>query len=207
MVEVAVAAGRICGLNFVFFKLFGSCFKSVWWLFLHLNGPYLRVVSTQKYFWWSPNWTFFSEILSSRYCRFDNFWPFQDQKTCFLDFLKVSLDLFGNGLGIIFGFEKPSFNCIFSTKGRYMTSKIQFVGQILALWEPYLDDFQVRKVVFWTFSKVRLELLRSCFGIISASKSSHWSIFLARKVDLWPLKSKFYVKFWPSEGVILNIFS
>ena len=31
-------------------------------------------------------------------------------------------------------------------------------------------------------------------------------VFLAQKIDIWPLKSKFLVKIWPSERVILTIF-
>ena len=43
------------------------------------------------------------------------------------------------------------------------------------------------------------------WALFSALKVPVLGVFLARKVDIWPLKSKFYGKIWPSERVILTI--
>ena len=55
------------------------------------------------------------------------------KKSRFLDFLKVVLEMFRSCLGIVFGFKRRTFMCIFSSKGRYMTSKIKIGCQNLAL--------------------------------------------------------------------------
>ena len=43
---------------------------------------------------------------------------------------------FKSCLGIVFGLRWATFRSIFSLKGRYMTSKIKFLRQNFALWEP-----------------------------------------------------------------------
>ena len=53
---------------------------------------------------------------------------FAGQKSRFLDFLKVGLELFRSYLGIVLGLKWPTFMCIYSSKGRYMTSKIKILG-------------------------------------------------------------------------------
>ena len=58
---------------------------------------------------------------------------FQGQKTRFLGFFKVGLELFRSCLSIVFGPKIPNFRCIFRSKGRYMTSKIKILGQNLAI--------------------------------------------------------------------------
>ena len=68
------------------------------------------------------------------------------------------------------------------------------------------DHFQGRKNHFLDYFKVDLELFRSYLGIILGLKRPTFSCFLAQKVDIWPLKSKSYVKIWASERVILTIF-
>ena len=117
----------------LFSKLFGSCLRSIWVLLKTLKA-YLRV-----YFWLErlrndPQTRDFRSKLCSfwRFSRvvFDHFWG---QKSRFLDFLKVLLELFMKCLGIIFGLKRPTFGCIFSSKGPYMSSKIKIFGQILAL--------------------------------------------------------------------------
>ena len=45
-----------------------------------------------------------------------HFVHFQGQKTCFLGFLKVVLELFRNCLGIVFGFKNPVLRFIFGSK-------------------------------------------------------------------------------------------
>ena len=54
------------------------------------------------------------QILALREDHFDNFWA---QKTRFLGFLKVVLELFTSCLGNIFGFKKLTFMCNFSLIG------------------------------------------------------------------------------------------
>ena len=54
---------------------------------------------------------------------------FQGLKTHFLDFLKVVLELFRSCLGIIFDHKRRIFKFIFSSKGRYMNSKIKILSQ------------------------------------------------------------------------------
>ena len=141
----------------LFSKLFGSCFKIVWALFLDSEGPYLRVVSTQILFgdhqnrhFWVKFWPFFQ-----------NWYPwfghFGVQKSRFFDFLKVGLELFRSCLGIIFGLKSLTFRCIFSSKGWYMTSKIKILCQNLALWEVHFDNFVGQKSRFFG-------LFESCFG-------------------------------------------
>ena len=67
----------------LFSKLFGSCFKTVWGLFLDLNGPYLRLVSTQKKFLRTTKIEFFGE----KYAIFSKLvsviWPILGPKNTF----------------------------------------------------------------------------------------------------------------------------
>ena len=46
-----------------------------------------------------------------------NFDHFQGQKTRFLGFLKVHLEMFSSCLGIVFGFKRSTFSRSFSLKG------------------------------------------------------------------------------------------
>ena len=64
----------------------------------------------------------------------------------------------------------------------------------------------IEKVVFWTFLKLFWSCLGSVWALFSTLKGPLLGVFSTRKVDIWPLKSKFYVKNWPSERVILTIF-
>ena len=41
---------------------------------------------------------------------------FVGQKSCFLDFFEVVLELFRKFLSIVFGPKRPTFGCIFSSK-------------------------------------------------------------------------------------------
>ena len=95
---------------------------------------------------------------------------FGGQKSRFLDFLKVVLEMLRSWLGIIFGFKRLTFMCIFSLKGRYLTSKIKNVCQNLALWEGHFGHFGGQTSCFLGFLKVGLELFRSCLGIVFVSK-------------------------------------
>ena len=88
-----------------------------------------------------------------------------------MDFFKVVLELFRSCLGIIFGLKSATFRCIFSSKGRYMASKIKILGQKLALLEGHFDHFGGQKSRFFDFLKVGFELFRSCLGIILGLKS------------------------------------
>ena len=69
-----------------------------------------------------------------------HFWPFWWSKSRSLDFLKVVLEMLRSWLGIIFGFKRPTFTCILSSKGRYLTSKIKNLCQNLALWEGHSGE-------------------------------------------------------------------
>ena len=89
------------------------------------------------------------------------------QKSRFLDFLKVVLGMFRSCLGIIFGLKRPTFKCIFSSKGRYMTSKIHILGQNLGFQgkkrclnhsQTTQTNFEkVQKIIFLTPKMVKNE--------------------------------------------------
>merc|ERR1711923_307945 len=158
----------------LFSKLFGSCFKIVWALFLDSEGLHFRVVSAQKKISIPPKSTFLGEILAIFSKLVPVIWPFWGPKKSLFDFLNVVLELFRSGLGIIFGIKMPTFSCIFSSKGRYMTSKIKIVCQKFALGEGHFDHFGVQKSRFLDFLKVVLELFRSYFGIVLGLK---WPTF------------------------------
>ena len=49
--------------------------------------------------------------------REGHFYHFRGQKSRFLDFLKVVVEIFRSYFGIIFGLKMLSFRCIFSSKG------------------------------------------------------------------------------------------
>ena len=55
------------------------------------------------------NWKFWSTIWPPERVILDDF---QSQKSNFLDFFKVVLDLFRKCLGIVFGHKGPTFGCI-----------------------------------------------------------------------------------------------
>ena len=65
--------------------------------------------------------------------------------------------------------------------------------------------FGAKKVVL-DFLKVGLELLRSCLGIVFYFKMPTFRHILARKVDIWPLKSYFRSKFGPLRRLFLSFF-
>ena len=67
----------------LFSKLFGSCFKIVWALFLDSEGPYLRVVSTQNIIWWPPKSRFLGEIYAIFSKLVPVIWPFWGPKKSF----------------------------------------------------------------------------------------------------------------------------
>ena len=67
-----------------------------------------------------------------------------------------------------------------------------------------LGCFGVKKPLFWNFQKWYWSCSRSVWALLLALKGQVFGVFSARKVDKWPLKSKFQVKFWPSERVILG---
>ena len=98
-----------------------SCFAGVWEAFGHCFWPW------KAYFWGyfqlerllndPENQNFLSKI-----CSFWHFWgaifdQFGGRKSRFLDFFKVVLELFRKCLGIVFDLKRPTFECIFSSKG------------------------------------------------------------------------------------------
>ena len=100
------------------------------------------------------------------------FGDFGSTKSRFLDFLKVVLEMFRSCLGVIFGLKMPTFSCIFSSKGRYMTSKIKFWVKIWPSERVILTILGSKKVIFWTFWK----LFWSCSEVV-------WELFLASKAQ------------------------
>ena len=58
---------------------------------------------------------------------------FVAKKVVFFDILEIGLELFRSCLGIVFGLKRPILMFVFNMKGPYMTSKIKFLGQNLAL--------------------------------------------------------------------------
>ena len=110
--------------------------------------------------------------------HFDHFGA---QKSRILDIWKVGLELFRCYFSIVLGLKRPTFRCIFSSKGRYMTSKIKILGQNLALWEGHFDHFGGQKSRFLDFLKVVLELFRSCLGIIFGLKRSTFRCIFSLK--------------------------
>ena len=117
-----------------------------------------------------------------------HFRPFQGQKTRFLEFFKVALDLFRNCLSIVFGFKRPSF-CVFSapkgvdiipTQNRF--SPLGSRGSPINLHTRLPSATSYRKLP----SKV------SCFALLFflVQFSLGW-----RFCSLLEVKSKFAIKF------------
>ena len=71
------------------------------------------------------------------------FGHFGGQKNRFFDFFKHGLELFRSCLGIIFGLKRLTFSCIIRSKGWYMTSKTEILGQILPSERVILTIFRV----------------------------------------------------------------
>ena len=81
---VVVVGVRVFWVKFwLFSKLFGSCFKIVWALFLDSEGPYLRVASTQNIIWWPPKSRFLGEIYAIFSKLVPVIWPFWGPKKSF----------------------------------------------------------------------------------------------------------------------------
>ena len=187
-----------------FWKLVWRCSEVVYALFLALKDPFSCVFLARKVDTWPLNKGHFDH--------------FQGQKTRFLGFLKVVLEMFRSCLGIIFGLKRLTFKCIFSSKGWYLTSKIKNFGQKLALWEGHFHHFGGQKSRFLDFLKVVLEMLRSWLGIIFgfkrptfmcifSSKGRYMTSkikFFCHKLALWGghfdhfggQKSRFFLTFW-----------
>ena len=93
-----------------------------------------------------------------------------------------------------------------------MILKIEILGQKFAHFGRFGGSFLtilgVKKVDFWTFSKLFWTCLGSVWALFSASKSLLLVVFSGLKVDNWPWKLRFWVKillilvnlrgeFWP----------
>ena len=153
-----------------FWKIFWSYSEvRVCALFFALKCPLLAVFSARKVL---------GQNLALGEGHYDHF---QGQKSRFRGFLNVVLEMFRSCLGIIFGLKMPTFSFIFSSKGRYMTSKIKILCQNLALWEGHFDHFQGQKSRFLGFLKVVLEMFRSCLGIIFGLKMPTFSCIFSSK--------------------------
>ena len=101
-----------------------------------------------------------------------HFDDFGGQKSRFLDFLKVVLEMFRSYLSIISGLIRPIFMCIFSFKGWYLTSEIKNFDQNLVLWMGHFDHYQGQNTRFLGFLKVVLEMFRGCLGIVFGLKTT-----------------------------------
>ena len=117
----------------------------------------------------------------------------------FFEFFLKPVQLIGGTIFIFFQTQ--------SGKNRAQNSKmVQKIDIFSQSWHSCFDHFGVKKHVFWTFQK----LFRSCSGsvqaLLSDLKGPLLGVFSARKVDKWPLKSKFLVKFCPLRGSILGYF-
>ena len=79
-----------------------------------------------------------------------------------------------------------------------MTPKFEILGQTFAHFNGFEGSFLtilgVKKVVFWTFSKIFWSCLRSVRALFSTLKGLLLVVFPAPKVDKWPQKLNFSVK-------------
>ena len=115
-----------------FWKLVWSCSEVILVSFWGLKDPFSGVFLARKI-----------QILCQNLDLWEgHFDHFCGKKSCFLDFLKVVLELFRSCLGIIFFLTSPTFKCIRSSKCWYITSKIKIFTQILALWEGNFAHFR-----------------------------------------------------------------
>ena len=131
-----------------------------------------------------------------------HFDDFGVQKSRFLDILKVGLELFRSCLGIIFGLKRRYFGCIFDSKGRYMTSKIENYGPILGIWEGHFDDFQpkisILEVIYQPFEpKIhkKVQLVKPKILLKQFLNNSKTTFEKSRKCVFWAWKSSK----WPSQ--------
>ena len=112
-------------------------------------------------------------------------------------------------MGIVFGLRGPILACSIDPKYYLVTTKIEIFwwnfGNFFKIGTRDLTILGAKKVVFLTFWKLVLSYSEVVWALFSALKGPILVMFLARKVDIWPLKSKFMVKIWPSESVILTI--
>ena len=87
-----------------------------------------------------------------------------------------------------------------------MTPIIEIFGQKFAHFGgfegSFLAIFEVKKVIFRTFSKLFWSCLGSVWALFSTLKGPLLGVFSARKVDKWPRKSRFFVEifaFWEGD--------
>ena len=97
---------------------------------------------------------------------------FQGQRTCFLEFLKVGLELYRSYLNIVFGLKMPTFRCIFSSTMRYTTSKNKILGQNLALrgspQRVILTISRANPIQALSVTRPHFEKYESCFNFAVA---------------------------------------
>ena len=135
----------------VVLKLFRSCLGVIF----GIKMPAFSCIFSSKGRYLTSKIKILDQNLTLRGGHFDHF---QGQKSRFLGFLKVVLEMFRSCLGIIFGLKRPTFMCLFSSKGRYLTSKIKILDQNLTLRGGHFDHFQGQKSRFLDFLKVVLEM-------------------------------------------------
>ena len=124
---------------FDFLKVVLEMFRSYLGIVFGLKSRTFRCIFCSKGRYMTSKIKIVGQNLALWEGHFDHF---GGQKSRFFDFLTVVLEMFRSCSAIIFGLKSPTFKCIFSSKGRYMTSKIKIFCQNMALWECHFDHFQ-----------------------------------------------------------------
>ena len=104
-----------------FLKVVLELFRSCLGIIFGFKSHTFRCTFDSKGWYMTSKIENYGQILGIWEGHFDDF---QAQKTHFLDFLKVVLELFRSCIGNIFGFKSCTFLCIFGSKGWYMTSSV-----------------------------------------------------------------------------------
>ena len=123
--------------------------KAHFWLYFQLQRSTNDLINPDFQSKFDPLLTFERVVFSH----------FGDRKSCIFDFFKVVWKLFLNCLGILFGLERPTFDCIFSSKGLYLTLKIEIFSQNIS----HFDRFEGSFLAILGFKKVVSGLFESCF--------------------------------------------
>ena len=135
--------------------------------FFSANDPKIELVDRK----WTSKSTLLAKLTSV-------IWPFWVSKKSFSGLFQSFLELFRNCLGIVLGLRRPTFGCIFSSKGPLMTPKIDIFCQKFAHFGGFEGSFltilEVKKVDFWTFSK----LFWTCLGSV-------WAFFWLQRAYSW----------------------
>ena len=127
------------------------------------------------------------------------------QKVVFWTFSK----LFGSCLGSVWAFflvlKAPLFSAFLAPKVDKWLRKSIFWVKILPFWGVIFAHVGGRKSRILDFFNF---FFGSCLGSVrvffTVSKGQLLGVFLASKVHIWPRKSRFSIKFWSCQEVILD---